>query len=266
MPHRKISRCPQDFINIIYKLAERFQFQNIDYVVEFGSEDIDCFLNGIYKVTIKGDRNGHKLKRSIIIKWHPDQNIRYCYRMSYIREFIFYQYFVPTFVQIQNEFKIIEGLKIKLPNCVLASIEPNQETIAVMGLQEYGYRLHNRFYKKDLNHVGLTMKYLGKLHALSFVFAHKYPKEFKNVVGMIDKDVQYSDPDKVSKFVRCYYEDSVSVISDLAAKEKLKELGPDILSVLNKSTQPVSSYSCFCHGDCWNNNILYKFKVFHTLI
>ncbi|KAJ0176600.1 hypothetical protein K1T71_007779 [Dendrolimus kikuchii] len=260
MPYRKISSCPQDFVNIIYKLAEQFQFENIEYVVEFGSDDIDCFLNDLYRVKMKGLRNGHKLKRSIFIKWHPDQDIRYCFRESYIREFIFYRHIVPKFVEIQNEFKIIEGLKIKLPKCVLASIEINHEIIAVLGLEEHGYAFHNRFYKKDLNHVVLTMKYLGKFHALSFIFANKYPKEFEEVVGMMQKDVQYSDPDKVSKFVRCYYDASVSVVSDLAAKEKLKKLGSDILSILNKSTQPVPLYSTFCHGDLiiYSINLLFR--------
>lgn len=104
------------------------------------------------------------------------------------------------------------------------------------------------------------MKYLANLHELSFALKNLNP-EFNKIKKSYDKDVQYSDPEPVFKPMQCFLDASVNVISDPVAKAKLKELGPNILSVLYKCTLPVPRYSAICHGDCWNNNILYRYKV-----
>ncbi|KAG6456622.1 uncharacterized protein LOC115447648 [Manduca sexta] len=259
MPVRKKS-CSQDFVDLIYKIADIFNLNHIQYVVEFGTEDVDSFYSGLYKVQIRGYSGGQKIKQTVVIKWHPDQKLRVYYRESYKREYVVYRNLVPKFLEIQRDFKIIEGLKIKFPNCIFASTDVDKETIAIVGLQESGFRFHDRFHKLDFAHASLVMKYLAKFHALSFILAKKYPREFEEIRNLFHKDVQYCDPSHVSKNLEFYYDASVNVVSDPVAKEKLKALGSDILSVLNKCTLPVPRYSTFCHADCWNNNVLYKYK------
>ena len=260
MPPKKISRCHQDFIELIYKTAEISNMQLTDYVVELGCEEIDSFLTGMFKVQLKGIIDGQKIKKNIMIKWHPEPKMRACFRESYKREFIFYQQIVPKLLEVQNKIKNAEGLKIKFPNCILACAEYDKETIAVQGLKEEGYKLRDRLFKTNLDYVSLVMKNLAKLHALSFVLEKTNPKEFEEIARLCHEDVQYCHPGPAPKSMSSYYEASVKVILDTAAKDKLNRLAPDILKVLYSCTRP-DSYSTICHGDCWNNNILYKVKV-----
>ncbi|KAJ8731326.1 hypothetical protein PYW07_004490 [Mythimna separata] len=183
--------------------------------------------------------------------------MRACFRESYKREFIFYEQILPKLLEVQNKIKNAEGLKIKFPNCILACAEYDKESIAVQGLKEDGFKLRDRLFKANLDYVSLVMKNLAKLHALSFVLEKTNPGEFEEIARLCHEDVQYSKPGPAPKSMSSYYEASVSAVLDEVAKDKLDRLTPDILNVLYKCTRP-DSYSTICHGDCWNNNILYK--------
>ncbi|XP_049873422.1 uncharacterized protein LOC126371973 [Pectinophora gossypiella] len=257
MPFRKVSRCHQDFIEILYKVAAKLNLRDLEYVIEYGSEDIDMFYTGIYKVDIKGAGEKQRVKYVAIVKWHGDPKKRVSCRELYHREYIFYECIVPELLDIQRRFEIIEGLKMKFPNCILANIELNKETIVF--LRDNKFRCLDRFHKIDLAHASLVIKNLAKLHALSFVLEKTKPKFLEEIKKQCSKDVQYSDPTYVSKSMVYYFNTSVNVVWDPTAKEKLKALAPSIVRVLNKCTTS-GPHSVLCHGDCWNNNIFYIYQ------
>lgn len=261
MPFRKLSKCHPDIVHLIYKVAEINKFCVIDYTILISGDDIDTFSGGLYNVRIKGLRNGQRISQNVVIKRHDDPETRSIFRESYKREASFFCKTVPRYLQIQHHFKIIEGLQIKFPNCIFASDEYDKESIVIMGLVEDRFKHHDRLEKTDLDHAILVVKYLAKLHALSFILEREKPEEFENIKLLYNKEVQYADPSHNSKPMKCFFDASVNVVSDPVAKEKLKELGNNILSILHNCTLPVPRYSVFCHGDCWNNNILFKYKV-----
>lgn len=260
MPLRKVSRYHQEFVEIIYKVASQLKLDKYGYVTHFGSDDIDCFSSGLYKVQINGYIDGQKVKHNVVIKWHSDPKMRFCFRESYLREILFHQSILPELLEIQRRFKIIEGLKIKFPNCIFASSEHNKETIVVFDAQENGFELLDRFHQMDLAHASIVVKNLAKLHGLSFVLEKTNPLKFEELKKQCSKDVQYSDPSSVPLSMEWYYNDAVNIVTDIDAKQRLKKLAPDFLLVLNKCTMPVK-YSAFCHADCWSNNILVKHVV-----
>lgn len=260
MPSKKISRCQQELVHIIHKLAELSNMKLNDYIVELGCEEFENFITGMFKVQLRGIIDGQKIKKNLWIKWHPDSKMRACYRESYKREFIFYQAIVPKLLEVQNKIKNGEGLKMKFPNCILASSEYGKETIALQNLRKEGFKLRDRLCKANFDYVALVMKNLAKLHALAFVLENTNPIEFEEIARLCHEDVQYCKPGPAPKSMSSYYEASVNVVLDAAARDKLNRLTPDILTVLYKCTRP-GSYSTICHGDCWNNNILYNVKV-----
>lgn len=260
MPVRKVSRYHQDFLEIIYKVADKLRLQNIEYTSEFGTEDIDSFMFGIYRVQLRGYQDDQKVHYKIVLKWHPDPKMRKPFRDLYVREYTFYQYVVPELLDIQRRFNIIEGLKIKFCNCFYANVDYNKETIAFHNIADERFRMLDRFHKTDFAHASLVVKNLAKLHALSFVLEKLKPTVFEEIKNRCYTDVQYSDPDRVSKSMVCYYNASVNVVFDPVAKDKLRTLLSSFFQVLSKCTMPVP-YSVICHGDCWNNNVVYKHQV-----
>lgn len=260
MPIRKVSRYHQDFLEIIYKVADKLRLQDIEYTSEYGTEDIDNFMFGMYRVQLGGYQNNQKVYYKIILKWHPDPKMRKPFRDLYIREYTFFQYIVPELLDVQRYFNIIEGLKIKFVNCLYASAEYNKETIVFHNITKEGFRMLDRFQDTDLAHASLVAKNLAKLHALSFVLEKLKPTVFEEIKSRCYTDVQYSDPDRVSKSMECYYNASVNVVFDPVVRDKLRGILPRFLQVLNKCTIP-GPYSVICHGDCWNNNVLYRHQV-----
>lgn len=260
MPVRKVSKYHQNFLEVIYKVADKLRLQDIEYTSEFGTEDIDIFMFGVYKVQLSGYQDVQKVHYKIILKWHSDKEMRKPLRDLYIREYTFFQYILPELLDIQRRYNIIEGLKIKFVNCVYASAEYDKETMAFHSITEEGFKLLDRFQKTDLAHSSLVMKNLAKLHALSLVLEKLKPTVFEEIKSRCYTDVQYSDLDRVSKRMEFYYNASVNVVVDPVARDKLRALLPSFLQVLNKCTMPVP-YSVICHGDCWNNNVFYRYKV-----
>lgn len=260
MRTRKISRPHADLIDIINKVAEISNLSNIKYVIEMGYDNVDGFVGGAHKVKIRGTRDKFKITKSVIIKWHPNPVDRACFRDAYRREIAYYKYIVPNLLDVQRQCNIIEGLRMKFSNCIYTSTEYNKESITILiDMKDFCYM--DRFYKIDLSHATLVIKNLAKLHALSFVLAKVYPKKIKEIQNICNKDVQYGDLKSIPSSLKSYFMASVAVVSDLSAKEKLTEVEPNLLRLLNETTSPIPNYSTICHGDCWSNNLIFKYHV-----
>ncbi|KAF9421101.1 hypothetical protein HW555_002813 [Spodoptera exigua] len=259
MPPKKISQCHQALVELIYKLAGLYNMQLSDYVVEIGCDDVDSFLTGLFKVQLKGTVHGQKIKKKLLIKWHQESKMRVCFRDAYKRECNFYKLVLPSLLEVQNKIDNMEGLKMRFPNCIFASDEYDKETIVVQDLKQDGFGLRDRLFKTNLEYVSLVMRTLAKLHALSYVLQKTDPEKFEKIACLCEEDVQYCKPGPAPKSMQSYYEASVHVVQDADARDKLTRLTPDILTVLYKCTRS-DKYSTICHGDCWNNNILYQHR------
>ncbi|XP_063363838.1 uncharacterized protein LOC134652606 [Cydia amplana] len=255
---RKVSRFHWELAEIIQKTAKIIDIHDIEYVIQYGCEDVDTFFSNTYLVDISGKRNGSKIKKKILIKCHLDLNQRANFRELYKRGHVFYNTIVPKLLEIQRTFKVIEGLKIKFPNCIYSSEEYNKEVMVLSQMQDT-YNIHNRFLSISIDQAKLTLKNMAKLHALSFVWETYYSEEFDEIKTILSKNVQYSDLVKLPNSMKYCYDTSVNVVLNSSYKEKLTALDGHLLAILK--TPPPLQYSTICHGDCWINNIIFKNKA-----
>ncbi|XP_047991818.1 uncharacterized protein LOC125230635 isoform X2 [Leguminivora glycinivorella] len=254
---RKVSQFHWELAEIIQKAANIIDIHDIEYVIQYGCDDVDIFFSNMYLVTIRGKRNGSNIKKNIIIKCHIDLNQRENFRELYKRGHVFYNTVVTKLLEIQRTFKVIEGLKIKFPNCIYSSAEYNKEVLVLSQMVDT-YSIHNRFLPISIDEAKLTLKNMAKLHALSFVWETYYSEEFDEIKKILSKNVQYSELVKLPKSMRYCYDTSVNVVMNPMHKDKLKALAGHLLAILQ--TPPPLQYSAICHGDCWINNILFKVK------
>ncbi|XP_063535938.1 uncharacterized protein LOC134745781 [Cydia strobilella] len=252
---RKVSQFHWELAEIVQKTAKIIDIHDIEYVVQYGCEDVDTFFSNTYLVDISGKRNGSKIKKKILIKCHLDLNQRANFRELYKRGHVFYNAIVPKLLEIQRTFKVIEGLKIKFPNCIYSSDEYNKEVMVLSQMPDT-YNIHNRFLSISIDQAKLTLKNMAKLHALSFVWETYYAEEFDEIKTILSKNVQYSDLVKLPSSMKYCYDTSVNVVLNSSYKEKLWALDGHLLAILK--TPPPLQYSTICHGDCWINNILFK--------
>jgi hypothetical protein len=261
MLQRKISRGPPEFVNIINEVASLSSIKNFEHVIQFGSDDVDSFADGLYKVRLCGYRDGQKIRKSYVIKWHSEPKRRNAFREAYKREILFYQTIVPNFIEVQNKFNVIEGLKMKFGNCVFASARWDKEVLVLCNPQ-YEYTFHDRLRRLNLDHVSLVMKNFAKQHALSFALEKSQPGIFQSIKNSCCIDVQYSDTSTIPKSIISFYNASVKVVKDDIIRKKLQSCASDLWLILNRCAMPKSKeHLVICHGDCWNNNTIFKYQV-----
>ncbi|XP_060803441.1 uncharacterized protein LOC106140731 isoform X1 [Amyelois transitella] len=264
MPNRiisKVSRPPLDLVDIIHEVAKIAKIEGIKFSIGFGSEDeMDFILGDVYKVTIRGYRDGQRLKRQFVIKWIADPERRYTFRNLYIRDHAFYNYVAPKLIEIQRRFKIVEGLKISFPNCVFSRKEKHKECMVFTCILSQGYGFSNRVHSIDVEHCSLVIKCLAKLHGLFYVLKHTDERQSNFIKMIYHSDVQYSGKIKpTSNCIFNFYNESVSVVKDPMAKNKLNNCAEDIYNILCKCVIP-DRFSTICHADCWSNNVCFKYN------
>lgn len=249
------------------KLGDFNQF-NIECTA--GSNKGDNYLGVVYRIRVKCKVDG-SLKMSVILKSAPQHSARrnqFYVHEIYEREFTFYSEIIPLYKKFQEE-KGIDVEKEGFHHTALSYGIINEEPFEGIFLEDLTAKSFEMFdRKKELTreHVLLTMKALAKMHAISFAINDQKPELIEKYKPMEDLLVKLcNDPDSsVRIFVETNNQKAIEVVKkstneDLKSRV-LKVLNGDILQQFDDAINAkyAEPYAVLCHGDCWNNNILYK--------
>lgn len=138
-------------------------------------------------------------------------------------------------------------------------------------MKEKGFEMID-FRKEEITfeHAKYVLTALGKYHALSFALRDKCPEKFKYFSKNL-QDVLFDDN---NEFIKVYF-DSFKPLIYGTLRENEEELRKKLENIFEKSVFDAAKqcvegsysepYAIVCHGDCWTNNILYKYdEVFVT--
>lgn len=267
----KVELC-QEVQQHLEGVLEQRKLTNYTFEVTPGAVKGDNYMGVIYRVLIKAqDHNGKPVALSWIVKCAPQAKmIRDMMEIGkfYVRESYIYEEYFPTLKKFQLENGILSPFGTTAPLVTTYSVAPN-ETIVMEDMKALGYVLRNRAEPMDYNHVRLVMETYGKLHAISFALRDQRPLEFQDIKSKMI-DLFYMDDKHLNPMTQGHVTvmnnkilESLETVGDRREVEVFKKYSEKVMGELKEVTEKGidGKYSVFAHGDCWVNNMLFKYDV-----
>lgn len=154
-----------------------------------------------------------------------------------------------------------------IPRCYLTILTDHQEALVLQNIKSLGFKLYDRKTVMTLDHMKLVLKTLGQWHALSFILNHKQPEKFAELTSNLRcPAIEIFVNSHVGKWMNVAQEHLLYVLKKSDELELLKkyrektknQLATDIVKdiLFTEEKQAVVT-----HGDCWNNNLMFKYQV-----
>ncbi|KAF5305766.1 hypothetical protein FQR65_LT07662 [Abscondita terminalis] len=173
-------------------------------------------------------------------------------------------------IDVCNNFK-----KSKNVICTITKVYPKffgsisegiHEAIIIEDMTAAGYKILDSTKPVDYNHVMLVMKEYGKLHALSYALRNQKPVIFQELTNNLKEE--YFSGDALNSYKSGFRVtltralEAIDVLKYRIAHEKysifLEHLDNSIKKVMK--IEDTGGYAVIGHGDCWINNILFKYN------
>ncbi|XP_077295355.1 uncharacterized protein LOC143917646 [Arctopsyche grandis] len=222
-----------------------------------GSEKGDNFVCEIYKIEIASKQNKCVL-HNLIMKTISDK-AKYELLQSEIifnTESYLYHVVLPTFKKFQNEHKIPIEEQFDFVKCYKA----DKNLVLMEDMCARGYRMHDRYNSYDSDHLDLVFISLARYHSISFAMKKLDPETYKKLSKSVYKsDICEKNFDPVLE--RSLFE-ATRVMNDASKAKKFISFSKTRVEKFHKyiATKSATPYDVICHGDCWNNNVLFKYE------
>lgn len=224
----------------------------------------DGYLGQVFFVVLRHKSNGKQLN-FVVKQAFCEQNIREFHpiRDAFTNEIYFYTKLWPKLQEFQ---KIIPPrLRFDhLAKCLAVNPEENFEKLVLENLKGQGFVMHDKRKALDMEKFESIFKLYGKFHAISFAYKTLKPEEFSELAKAVtDVWVSFSQKQVFQDAImlahrQCF--DNLEQGADDAIIEKYKHYLEDGMDVFRKSLTN-GKYTIAVHGDCWSNNMMFKYDV-----
>lgn len=254
-----------DIKHLIDQIASEVQFK--DYQIVFKEQDFtgDNYCGEIIRVQIKPVNNDEKGLNLIVKKAPTGGTSRSTMPIHdvYVAEMFAYTDIIPAFYRLNDEFKVPSEERFLTANFYKGLNEEFKEIIILKDLSDDGFIMSNKRTPLDYDHAALVLQNMARIHAGSFVMREKYPKQFSKLTDHIPKEANFGEQmmSMLENIARTY----LHRIECPKNKSKLDSfLGKTKERFYEKLDSSLSEpYNVICHGDSWNNNMLFKYNKVH---
>uniref|UniRef100_A0A182VTF5 CHK kinase-like domain-containing protein n=1 Tax=Anopheles minimus TaxID=112268 RepID=A0A182VTF5_9DIPT len=265
MASRKITPMFNDYVyEAIRRIAVEQGFTPDLFSVDFDEEtrlECDGYVSFVFKAIINGDDR----EFTLWCKVPPNDDKRSLELFK--RECFFYRETLHGFYEFQSEKGVSEESGegfYATPRCYLAHCNTDKPEPEALIMLEYNEAFEKWDWDKlepiNLEHTRLVMKYLGRLHALSFAMKEQRPEVFEQYkqAGVVAGE-QGSDLITLMKesFDRALTTMKTRFESE---QERITAVKDGVFESLKGCCDPATAepYCVVTHGDCWINNLIYS--------
>ncbi|XP_054267786.1 uncharacterized protein LOC128989770 [Macrosteles quadrilineatus] len=216
------------------------------------------YTSHLYRVVVEY-KVGHAdktEKKSLIVKMPIQKGVMH--EMS--QETDFFSKEPKMYNVLLPKMKKISGIKFgpKSFHC------PVEKGMVIEDLKPEGYLLQDKFKQLDFEHCKLVMEKLGKFHATTVV-CHNDDSQFIETIG---KEAFYKNDGVMAEF-KIWMSSSMQIFINTLQEIKVDPAHIDLITAkidqLWDSTAAIcqphtNSLNVLNHGDCWSNNMLFKYN------
>ncbi|XP_077290680.1 uncharacterized protein LOC143914362 [Arctopsyche grandis] len=254
-----------------------------------GSGRGDNYTAMLYRVYVEGfkikrnsvendDNVKQPWERSIIYKCLPDSIVRreaYKSDALFCNEVAFYTKINPALLSFQREFLNDSESFKAIPHCYLA----RNDVLILEDLHCRGFSMADRKSGLTTEQCAAVLKELAHFHALSLAMKQQRTEEFYELLNLQDGISEGLFDVEHEEWYRGYY--NVASRNALAMVKEALPSEDDRTKYLKKFddfvgdgtfftkmvslVSPNEPLAVFCHGDCWTNNILFKYSPEGTI-
>lgn len=160
---------------------------------------------------------------------------------------------------------------LRMAECYGVNYDEHKQSLFLQDLRGAGFKMADRMVGLDDSHITLVVQELARLHAASVIledsmgtetFLQKYDFLDDFFIGTKSENVTQMFQDI---FVQ-YVEMGVNIARRMDGYEKvaksLEKMAPKAFEILKKNiTTHDPKFTVINHGDCWNNNLLFKYVM-----
>ncbi|XP_060533759.1 uncharacterized protein LOC132706432 [Cylas formicarius] len=184
------------------------------------------------------------------------------FHVAYVREMFVYDEILTSFLTL------LRATVDFMPRCWTTASTDTCDVIVFDNLKKQGYELHDKMKSMNVNHIRLAMKAYARWHGMSLALRYLHPETFRKIEDTLSDEGflktiegvwRNGKFDKVVSFSRDRWVKVLEDDPDLLGKLQEK-LGSQPVHVADYIFDPpVKNQTVVNHGDCWNNNFLFKY-------
>lgn len=241
-----------DIEEILQQVAVSKKILDYDTKVNTNAEVGDGFVSQFYKAQIVDKTSGAVL--DVAIKKAPLWD--FDFSGMFLNEIHFYTQLLDALSQLNTGFD-------NTPKCLLAEYNAKKTFIAMEDLKPQGYQLYDKKKYFDAEHFELIFRTYGKFHAGSFALRRRQFENYQKIQAQF-KDV-FGVFFEVDHSVQLFRSAISAAVNSLDPQSPtcalLKNVPENCKQIVLKSFEYSGKHRCSTHGDCWSNNMLFKYSV-----
>ncbi|XP_069687301.1 uncharacterized protein [Periplaneta americana] len=232
-------------------------------------KDGDNYMALVSRVKVRGTRGQDKqeYRRSVVTKQQPASLARReMFRCGPVfrNETAVYSTVIPAFESFFGKM-----VSLPFPKCLHADHRIRDDIIVLQDLGPYGFTMTDRVMGLDLDHCRLVLQSLARYHAMSLAMKRLDPKTFKKARDSIEEVIYIQD---AANLFSVSMENSLKMATeslrvlsgnngtyDVAIKI-INRFSGEVFEIMSELVKPKEPWSVICHGDCWNNNIMFLYR------
>ncbi|XP_037051940.1 uncharacterized oxidoreductase dhs-27-like [Bradysia coprophila] len=264
---------PTYAIDALNRIAQDEGFTNYAISYDRGSNLGDGFVAEIVRAKIKGSQLVKGVQEDselvLVLKLPPENKIRreQMGMNVFEREVTVYNEILPMF----QKFQLDKGLKpgqgfVSFPKCYYASYDKEKdEAVVIMeDIRKKGFKMLNKYKTLDYPHAQAVLETVAQFHGLSLAVKDQCPAIFEKFKGLKDAMTDGMMTDLMKTMTKASCEKAIGTLEphEENIKQKLLAFGDNVVDIIKSCTNGELSepYTVINHGDCWTNNIMFKYE------